>query len=374
MARIFPICTPGASDTARLDEALELLHLGGYSLPHAMLMMIPEAWENHRDMDPAVRDFYRFHSGIMEPWDGPASVTFTDGTVVGAVLDRNGLRPSRYWVCDDGLVVMASEVGTLDIEASTVIKKGRLQPGRMFLIDTSQGRIIDDEEIKADLAAAHPYGEWLDAGVKRLDDLPHTAHITESFRDVLREQRTFGWTIEELKVLIEPMARNGAEALGSMGTDTPLAVLSERPKLLYDYFKQLFAQVTNPPLDAIREELVTSLGRNIGPEANLLDPGPESCAAARTSVPDHRQRLPRAHPAHRGGRPAVPLTEGPLPVPGVLGWPRAATRSGASPKRGVECDRRGRQHHRAERRDDHRGPGPHPDAARHLGGSPPPDP
>ncbi|MFV0317317.1 MAG: glutamate synthase large subunit, partial [Microthrixaceae bacterium] len=277
LERIFPICTEGASDTARLDEALELLHLGGYSLPHAMLMMIPEAWENHRHMDPAVRDFYRFHSGIMEPWDGPASVTFTDGTVVGAVLDRNGLRPSRYWVCDDGLVVMASEVGTLPIEPARVIQKGRLQPGRMFLIDTSQGRIIDDEEIKSELAAAHPYGEWLDAGVKRLDDLPHTAHITESHRDVLREQQTFGYTIEELKVLIEPMARNGAESLGSMGTDTPLAVLSERPKLVYDYFKQLFAQVTNPPLDAIREELVTSLGRNIGPEANILDPGPESC-------------------------------------------------------------------------------------------------
>ena len=277
LERIFPICTPGASDTARLDEALELLHLGGYSLPHAMLMMIPEAWENHQHMDPAVRDFYRFHSGIMEPWDGPASVTFTDGTVVGAVLDRNGLRPSRYWVCDDGLVVMASEVGTLPIEASKVIQKGRLQPGRMFLIDTSQGRIIDDEEIKAELAAAHPYGEWLASGVRSLDDLPHTAHITESHREVLREQQTFGYTIEELKVLIEPMARNGAEALGSMGTDTPLAVLSERPKLLYDYFKQLFAQVTNPPLDAIREELVTSLGRNIGPEANILDPGPESC-------------------------------------------------------------------------------------------------
>ncbi len=277
LERIFPICTPGASDTARMDEALELLHLGGYSLPHAMLMMIPEAWENHRDMAPAVRDFYRFHAGIMEPWDGPASVTFTDGTVVGAVLDRNGLRPSRYWVTDEGLVVMASEVGTLPIDVSKVVRKGRLQPGRMFLIDTSQGRIIEDEEIKAELAAAHPYGEWLAKGVKRLEDLPYTAHVTESRNDVLRDQQTFGYTIEELKVLIEPMARNGAEALGSMGTDTPLAVLSDRPKLLYEYFKQLFAQVTNPPLDAIREELVTSLGRNIGPEANILDPGPESC-------------------------------------------------------------------------------------------------
>src|SRR5690606_2245491 len=277
LERVFPICTPGASDTARLDEVLELLHLGGYPLPHAMLMMIPEAWENHQHMDPAVRDFYRFHSCLMEPWDGPASVTFTDGTVVGAVLDRNGLRPSRYWVCDDGLVVMASEVGTLDIDPARVVRKGRLQPGRMFLIDTSQGRIIDDEEIKAELASAHPYREWLESGVKHLDDLPEVFHVTESERDVLREQQTFGYTHEEIKLLIEPMASTGAEAIGSMGTDTPIAVRSERPRLLYDYFTQLFAQVTNPPLDAIREELVTSVRRVIGPEANVLDPGPDSC-------------------------------------------------------------------------------------------------
>ena len=277
LERIFPICTPGASDTARMDEALELLHLGGYSLPHAMLMMIPEAWENHQHMDPAVRDFYRYHACLMEPWDGPASVCFTDGTVVGAVLDRNGLRPSRYWVTEDGLVVMASEVGTLDIGASRVVQKGRLRPGRMFLIDTEQGRIIEDSEIKAELAGAHPYGEWLDAGLKHLDDLPEVFHITESPRDVLREQQTFGYTHEEIKILLEPMVRNGVEALGSMGTDTPIAVLSDRSRLLYDYFKQLFAQVTNPPLDAIREELVTSVGRVIGPEGNVLDPGPESC-------------------------------------------------------------------------------------------------
>ncbi len=277
LERVFPICTPGASDTARLDEALELLHLGGYSLPHAMLMMIPEAWENHQHMSPEIRDFYRYHSCLMEPWDGPASVTFTDGTIVGAVLDRNGLRPSRYWVCDDGLVVMASEVGTLDIDPSTVIKKGRLRPGRMFLIDTSQGRIIDDEEIKAGLAAEHPYGEWLDAGLKHLDDLPEVSHIAESPRDVLREQQTFGYTHEEIKILLEPMVRNGIEALGSMGTDTPVAVLSDRSRLLYDYFTQLFAQVTNPPLDAIREELVTSVGRMIGPEGNVLEPNAESC-------------------------------------------------------------------------------------------------
>jgi glutamate synthase (NADPH) large chain len=277
LERIFPICTPGASDTARFDEVLELLHLGGYPLHHAVLMMIPEAWENHQHMDPKVRDFYRFHACLMEPWDGPASVTFTDGTVVGAVLDRNGLRPSRYWVCDDGLVVMASEVGTLDIDQSRVVRKGRLQPGRMFLIDTSEGRIIEDTEIKSRLAEAHPYGEWLGANLRHLDDLPDVMHLREPSREVLNEQQTFGYTHEELKLLIEPMARNGAEAIGSMGTDTPIAVLSHRSRLLYDYFKQLFAQVTNPPLDAMREELVTSLGKVIGPEGNLLEPGPESC-------------------------------------------------------------------------------------------------
>ncbi|MFZ4668447.1 MAG: glutamate synthase large subunit [Microthrixaceae bacterium] len=275
--RIFPICTPGASDTARLDEVLELLHLGGYSLPHAMLMMIPEAWENHQHMSPAVRDFYRFHACLMEPWDGPASVTFTDGTVVGAVLDRNGLRPSRYWVCDDGLVVMASEVGTLDIDPARVVQRGRLRPGRMFLIDTSQGRIIDDVEIKEQLAASNPYGAWLEEYVVRLEDLPQVQHIHEPSTDVVREQQTFGYTHEELKLLVQPMAMNGAEAIGSMGTDTPIAVLSDRSRLLYDYFQQLFAQVTNPPLDGIREELVTSLLTFAGPESNLLDPGPGSC-------------------------------------------------------------------------------------------------
>ncbi len=212
----------------------------------------------------------------MEPWDGPASVVFSDGNVVGAVLDRNGLRPSRYWVCDDGLVVMASEVGTLDIDPATVIRKGRLQPGRMFLIDTSQGRIVEDSEIKAELAAEHPYGEWLDANLVHLDDLPPVTHITEDELETRREQQTFGYTHEELTMLIDPMATTGVEALGSMGTDTPIAVLSSRPRLLFDYFQQLFAQVTNPPLDGIREELVTSLGKFVGPEGNILEPKPSS--------------------------------------------------------------------------------------------------
>ncbi|WP_106850457.1 glutamate synthase large subunit [Blastococcus sp. Marseille-P5729] len=268
--RLFPICSPDASDSATFDEVLELLHLGGRSLPHAVLMMIPEAWQNHETMDPARRAFYEYHSMFMEPWDGPACVTFTDGTVVGAVLDRNGLRPGRYSVTDDGLVVLASESGVLDLEPGRVVRTGRLQPGRMFLVDTEHGRIIEDDEIKAGLAAAQPYQEWLDEGVVRLEDLPEREHIVHTASSVARRQQTFGYTHEELRIILKPMARTGGEALGSMGTDTPIAVLSKRPRLLFDYFTQLFAQVTNPPLDAIREELVTSLGTSIGPECNLL--------------------------------------------------------------------------------------------------------
>ena len=275
--RAFPICTPGASDTCRFDEALELLHLGGRSLPHAVLMMIPEAWENHESMPEWKRAFYQFHSSVMEPWDGPASIAFTDGTVVGAVLDRNGLRPSRYWVTDDGLVVMASEAGVLEIDPSKVVQKGRLQPGHMFLVDTAQGRIVGDEEIKRELAEQHPYEDWLHGGLIHLDDLPPRFLLTPQHASVVQHQRVFGYTTEELKILLAPMAKVGYEPIGSMGTDTPIAVLSSRSRLLFDYFSQLFAQVTNPPLDAIREELVTSMSSTIGPEGNLLDPAPASC-------------------------------------------------------------------------------------------------
>jgi glutamate synthase (NADPH/NADH) large chain len=278
LERLFPICTQGASDSASFDEVLELLHMGGRSLPHAVLMMIPEAWENHTEMDAERKAFYEFHSALMEPWDGPACVVFTDGTQVGAVLDRNGLRPSRYWVTDDGLVVLASEVGVLtDIDQSKVVRKGRLQPGRMFLVDTEEHRIIEDQEIKSQLAGEHPYAEWLHAGLIKLGDLPELEHIVHTHASVTRRQQIFGYTEEELRVLLTPMANTGAEPLGSMGTDTPVAVLSDRPRQLFDYFAQLFAQVTNPPLDAIREELVTSLSGSIGPEANLLDPTPASC-------------------------------------------------------------------------------------------------
>jgi glutamate synthase (NADPH/NADH) large chain len=277
LERAFPICTPGGSDSASFDEVLELLHLAGRSLPHAVLMMIPEAWENYPTMDPEKRAFYRYHASLMEPWDGPASVAFTDGTVIGAVLDRNGLRPSRYWVIDDELVIMASEVGVVEIDPARVVHKGRLQPGHMLLIDTAQQRIIHDPEIKSELARTKPYKKWLDSGLVELDELPDREHVVFSHDSVLRRQQVFGYTHEELKVILAPMSKTGAEPIGSMGTDTPIAVLSARPRLLFDYFQQLFAQVTSPPLDAIREEVVTSVGSSVGPEGNLLSATPEHC-------------------------------------------------------------------------------------------------
>ncbi|MEW2084715.1 glutamate synthase large subunit [Streptomyces sp. NPDC005283] len=285
LARIFPVCTPDASDSASFDEVLELLHLGGRSLPHSVLMMVPEAWENHDSMDPARRAFYQYHSTMMEPWDGPACVTFTDGTQVGAVLDRNGLRPGRYWVTDDGLVVLSSEVGVLDIDPAKVVRKGRLQPGKMFLVDTAEGRIIEDDEIKSSLAAEQPYQEWLEAGEIELEDLPEREHIVHTHASVTRRQQTFGYTEEELRVILAPMARTSGEPLGSMGTDSPIAALSQRPRLLFDYFTQLFAQVTNPPLDAIREELVTSLRSSLGPQGNILEPTAATCRSVTLPFP-----------------------------------------------------------------------------------------
>ncbi|MBN9606972.1 MAG: glutamate synthase large subunit [Actinomycetales bacterium] len=272
---LFPIVTDGASDTASFDEALELLELAGRPLPHALMMMVPEAWENQVDIDPARKAFYEFHSMLMEPWDGPAALVFTDGTLVGATLDRNGLRPGRYMVTDDGFVVLASETGVLDWPADRVVRRGRLRPGRMFLVDTAEGRIVEDDEIKAELAASQPFQEWLDAGRIRLADLPEREHITHTPASVNRRQRTFGYTEEEVRILIGPMALKGAEPLGAMGSDTPIAVLSDRPRLLFDYFTQQFAQVTNPPLDSIREEVVTSMSLGLGPERNLLDATPE---------------------------------------------------------------------------------------------------
>lgn len=270
---LFPICSPGASDSASFDEVAELLMLSGRPIAQAIMMMIPEAWENHAEMDADRRAFYEYNSMLMEPWDGPAAVSFTDGKQVGAVLDRNGLRPARYWVTTDGLVVLASEVGVIDLAPEQIKAKGRVAPGKMFLIDTQAGRIIDDAEIKEQVAASNPWAQWVAENKISLNELPDLEHVTHNSASVQLRQRTFGYTTEELRILLAPMASAGAEPLGAMGTDTPVAVLSQRPRLLFDYFTQSFAQVTNPPLDAIREELVTSMATSIGPDGNLLATG-----------------------------------------------------------------------------------------------------
>ncbi|MBI2815724.1 MAG: glutamate synthase large subunit [Acidobacteria bacterium] len=278
LEKIVPIVIEGGSDSAIFDNVLEFLHMAGRPLPHAVMMMLPEPWSGHESMSEEKKEFYEYHSSLMEPWDGPALIAFTDGTVIGGQLDRNGLRPARYWVTKDGLVVMASEVGVLDIPPENILQKERLHPGRMFLVDTAEGRIVDDQEIKHRFAAEHPYGKWLRKNMISLEDLPEAPHLPEPDHDtVLHRQQAFGYTHEDLRILMAPMATKKEEPVGSMGTDTSLAVLSNRPRLLYDYFKQLFAQVTNPPLDAFREELVTQMSTTTGPEGNLLDPKPESC-------------------------------------------------------------------------------------------------
>ncbi|MEX2585840.1 MAG: glutamate synthase large subunit [Balneolaceae bacterium] len=286
--KIHPVIQEGGSDSAIFDNTLEFLALGGRSLPHVMMMMIPEPWENHDDMDPAKRAFYRYHSCLMEPWDGPASVAFTDGKIVGATLDRNGLRPSRYYVTRDDVVILASEVGVLDIPAENIVKKERLQPGRMLMIDTEEGRIISDEEIKSQIVNEHPYQQWLDDYLVDFDretedldyqepDLDHSA--------IIHRQKVFGYTYEDLRVNVGPMAENMLQPVGAMGNDAPLAVLSNEPQLLYNYFKQLFAQVTNPPIDPIREELITSTEVTLGSQENILNPGPESCRQLELGTP-----------------------------------------------------------------------------------------
>ena len=278
MKKLLPIINEDGSDSAMFDNCLEFLVLGGRSLPHAMMMMIPEPWSGHESMSDEKKAFYEYHSCLIEPWDGPASIAFTDGVQIGAVLDRNGLRPSRYYVTKDDQVIMASEVGVLDVPPERVLQKGRLQPGRMFLVDTKLGRIVADEELKQKIATERPYRLWLQQGLVDLEDLPESTHVYQpDHATVLLRQQAFGYTFEDLRIILAPMAKDAVQPLGSMGTDTPLAVLSNRPQLLYNYFKQLFAQVTNPPIDCIREELITSTFTTIGPEGNLLDPQPESC-------------------------------------------------------------------------------------------------
>jgi glutamate synthase (ferredoxin) len=287
LEKVFPVIQEDGSDSAKFDNCLEFLALSGRSLPHAVMMMIPEPWENHESMDEKKRAFYEYHSSLMEPWDGPASIAFTDGTVVGAVLDRNGLRPSRYYVTKDDLVIMASEVGVLDVPPERVLEKRRLQPGRMFLVDTSEGRIISDEEIKQQMAAAKPYGKWLKENLVHFDSfesVPEKQPVA-NHQATLERLQAFGYNFEDLRINIGPMAQNGIQPVGSMGTDTPLAILSDKPQLLYNYFKQLFAQVTNPPIDPIREELITSTTLTLGSEGNLVDPRPESCRQLRLPDP-----------------------------------------------------------------------------------------
>src|SRR6266496_4269287 len=284
--KILPVIDADGSDSAMLDNVLEMLTLAGRSLPHAMMMMVPEPFSRHESMSEEKKAFYEYHSCLMEPWDGPALIAFTDGTQIAAVLDRNGLRPSRYYVTKDDLVVMASEVGVLDIPPDHVLLKGRLQPGRMLLVDTEEGRIIDDEELKSRLATEYPYGQWLRDNLIGLDNIPSPAVPAElDTATVLSRQQAFGYTNEDLNLLLSPMALDKNEAVGSMGTDTPLAVLSERPQLLYNYFKQLFAQVTNPPVDAIREALVMSTDTTVGPEANMLEPTAECARQIKLSSP-----------------------------------------------------------------------------------------
>lgn len=303
---LFPIVTEGGSDSASLDEVVELLTLAGRSLPHAIMMMVPEAWENQTDMDQSVRDFYEYHSMLMEPWDGPAALVFTDGSLVGATLDRNGLRPGRYVITSEGLIILASEIGVLDVDPSVVVRKGRLRPGSMLLADTVEGRLIEDHELKQQLAHQEPWGQWVRDNRIELERLPEREHIVHTPASIVRRQRTFGYTEEEVRILLTPMGQNGQEPLGAMGSDTPIAALSDRPRLLFDYFTQQFAQVTNPPLDSIREEVVTSMRAGLGPERNLLSSTPEHAAQVTLEFPviDNDElakiehlRLPSGHAA-----------------------------------------------------------------------------
>ena len=325
--KVLPVINTDGSDSAMFDNCLELLVMAGRELPHAMMMMIPEPWENHESMPPEKRAFYEYHSCLMEPWDGPASIAFTDGIRIGACLDRNGLRPSRYYVTKDDMVIMASEAGVLPMEPERVLQKGRLQPGRMFLVDTELGRIVTDEELKNKFSRAHPYQQWLDQYHVLLEKLPEPAEHTEpTRRKTLQLQQAFGYTFEDLRFILGPMANDGVQPLGSMGTDTPLAVLSNKPQLLYNYFKQLFAQVTNPPIDPIREEIITSTETMVGSRGGLLNPKPESCALIKLKQPIlTNEELEKLRQVNRHGFQAATLpilftaAEGAKGLEGALG-------------------------------------------------------
>ncbi|MDA0710348.1 MAG: glutamate synthase large subunit, partial [bacterium] len=287
LEKLFPIIYEDGSDTSKFDNCFEFLALSGRSLPHVAMMMIPEPWENHESMSDEKKAFYEYHASLMEPWDGPASIGFTDGTIVGACLDRNGLRPSRYYVTKDDILILSSEAGVVDLEPERIAQKGRLRPGRILLIDTQKGCIISDDEAKSQIASAHPYREWLDKHLVPMEKLTDVDPIPPptNHANILKRQQAFGYTFEDLKVFLGPMSHIGRDPVGSMGNDTPLAVLSNKPHLLYNYFKQLFAQVTNPPLDPLKEEVITSADTTIGPERNLLKPEPESCRQIRLKTP-----------------------------------------------------------------------------------------
>ena len=287
MHKVLPIINQEGSDSAMLDNALEFMVMSGMDLPLAVMVTIPAPWEHDKYMDSEIKDFYRYYATMMEPWDGPASILFTDGDVVGAILDRNGLRPSRYYITDDGYMILSSEVGAIDIDQTKVIKKDRLRPGKMLLVDTVEGKMVSDEELKLRYAEKNPYGEWLDSNLVELDDLkvPNQAAPTLTKEERLRLQKTYGYTYEQYRTMILPMALNGAEAVSAMGVDSPLAVLSKKHQPLFNYFKQLFAQVTNPPIDAIREEIVTSTTVYVGEEGNILEETPENCKILRVENP-----------------------------------------------------------------------------------------
>lgn len=283
---IFPIILPGKSDSAQMDMVVELLLMTGRSLPEVMMMLVPEAWEKNLDMSENKRAFYEYNSCIMEPWDGPASIPFTDGNYIGAVLDRNGLRPSRYTVTKDGFVIMSSETGVIEIDPINIEKHGRLEPGKMFLVDMNQGRIINDEEIKEKIVSKYPYKSWLDNNLVHLKDIPaKSGPIKHQEDDFKKRQVLFGYTEEDSRIIIQPMAQLGKEPIGSMGNDAPIAILSEKPQLIYNYFKQLFAQVTNPPLDGIREKLITDISLTLGKDINIFKINQDQCRKLKIQNP-----------------------------------------------------------------------------------------
>ncbi len=348
--KIIPVINTDGSDSAQFDNCVEMLVMAGRELPHAMMMMIPEPWENHESMDAERRAFYEFHSCLIEPWDGPASMAFTDGKMIGACLDRNGLRPSRYYVTKDDLVIMASEAGVLPIAPERIAIKGRLQPGRMFLVDIEQGRIVADEELKKKYASAQPYKKWLEENHVLLENLPEPSEVTQpDHRKVLQRQQAFGYTFEDLRFIVGPMGADGVQPLGSMGTDTPLAVLSNKSQLLYNYFKQLFAQVTNPPIDPIREEIVTSTEIMLGGEGNILEPTAESSRMIKLKHPIlANEELEKLRQVNRPGFKAVTLPilfeTGSAPVSGAsVGVPPTeSSRASVVARDAQQSDRDGR--------------------------------